>query len=89
MRVITETSTGLAKYVFSDETNISATAFEIIVSDTVDDEDVVRFIIADLNSTIVTVTDGVTNVPEDWVGNKYLFDGTTWTLNPNWLDPDA
>ena len=89
MRVITETSTGLAKYVLSNETNISTTASEIIVSDTVDGENVVRFIIADLNSTIVTVTDGVINVPEDWVGNKYLFDGTTWTLNPNWLDPDA
>lgn len=25
--------------------------------------------------------------PEDWVGNKYLFDGVTWSVNPDWIDP--
>lgn len=89
MRVITETSTGLAKYVFGNDTNISATATEIIVSESADGEDVVKFIIADLNSTLVTVTDNVTNVPDDWIGNKYLFDGITWTLSPDWVEPPA
>lgn len=89
MRVIVETSSGLAKYVLNDDINISATATEITVSETVDDEDIVRFVVADLNSATVTITDNVTNVPADYTGNKYTFDGTAWTLNPNWVDLNA
>ena len=88
MRIIVETSSGLSKYALADDVNISATATEITVSETVDGEDVVKFIIADLNSTTVTVTDNVTSTPADWVGNKYIFDGTTWTLDSSWVEPD-
>jgi len=79
MRVIVETATGLSKYVFADS--------EVIVSlpDHIKIGDPVRFIIGDLGSGQVTITDNVTDVPEDWIGNKYLFDGTTWTLNPGWV----
>jgi len=31
----------------------------------------------------------VTNAPDDWTGNKYKLDGTTWSANPDWVDPDA
>ena len=41
------------------------------------------FHIADLNSSNSTHHTGITP-PEDWDGNKYCFDGTTWTENPNW-----
>lgn len=88
MRIIVETSSGLSKYALADDVNISATATEITVSETVDGEDVVKFIIADLNSTTVTVTDNVTNTPADWAGNKYTFDGASWTLDPSWVEPD-
>ena len=83
MKTIVETSTGLSKYLLADDVNITATATEITVGDPA------QFIIADLNSTTVTVTDNVTNAPEDWTGNKYTFDGTTWAANPDWVDPDA
>jgi len=83
MKTIVETSTKLSKYLFADDVVITATATEITVGDPA------QFIIADLNSTTVTITDNVTNAPEDWTGNKYFFDGTTWTANPDWVDPDA
>ena len=83
MKTIVETSTGLSKYLLADDVNITATATEITVGDPA------QFIIADLNSTTVTITDNVTNAPEDWTGNKYFFDGTTWSANPDWVDPDA
>lgn len=83
MKTIVETSTGLSKYLLADDVDITATATEITVGDPA------QFIIADLNSTTVTITDNVTNAPEDWTGNKYFFDGTTWTANPDWVDPDA
>lgn len=81
MKTIVQTSTGLSKYLLSDDTTITSEADKIIVGDPV------KFIIADLNSTTVTITENVTNAPDDWAGNKYTFDGTTWTLNPDWVDP--
>jgi len=81
MKTIVETSSGLSKYLLADDVTITATAENITVGDPA------QFIIGDLNSTTVTVTDNVTNAPDDWTGNKYLFDGTTWTLNPDWVDP--
>jgi hypothetical protein len=81
MKTIVETSSGLSKYLLADDVTITATADNITVGDPA------QFIIGDLNSTTVTVTDNVTNAPDDWTGNKYTFDGTTWTLNPDWVDP--
>jgi hypothetical protein len=83
MKTIVETSSNLSKYLLADDVDITATATEITVGDPA------QFIIADLNSTTVTITDNVTNAPDDWTGNKYFFDGTTWTANPDWVDPDA
>ena len=81
MKTIVETSTKLSKYLLADDVAITATADNITVGDPA------QFIIGDLNSTTVTITDNVTNAPADWTGNKYFLDGTTWTLNPDWVDP--
>jgi len=81
MKTIVETSTKLSKYLLADDVAITATADNITVGDPA------QFIIGDLNSTTVTITDNVTNAPDDWTGNKYFLDGTTWSLNPDWVDP--
>jgi len=31
----------------------------------------------------------VTNAPSDWTGNKYKLDGTTWSANPDYVEPEA
>lgn len=41
-----------------------------------------------IGAATVTLHEGVT-VPEDWSSSKYFFDGSTWTLNPDWVDPEA
>jgi len=82
MKVIAETSTKLAKYALTDDETIVSTADNLQIGNPI------KFLVDDLNSTTVTITENVTNVPDDWIGNKYTFDGTTWTLNPNWVDPD-
>ena len=81
MKTIVETSSNLSKYLLADDVTITATADNITVGDPA------QFIIGDLNSTTVTVTDNVTNAPADWSGNKYFYDGATWTLDPDWVDP--
>ena len=83
MKTIVETSTKLSKYLLADDVTITATADDITVGDPA------QFIIADLNSGNTTITENVTNAPDDWTGNKYKLDGTTWSANPDWVDPDA
>lgn len=83
MKTIVETSTKLSKYLLADDVTITATADNITVGDPP------QFIIADLNSSNATITENVTNAPSDWVGNKYKLDGSTWSANPDWVDPDA
>ena len=81
MKTIVETATGLSKYLLEDSETIVSNSDNIVVGDPA------KFIIGDLNSSNVTITENVTNAPDDWSGNKYTFDGTDWTLNPNWVDP--
>ena len=83
MKTIVETATKLSKFLLAEDVAITATADNITVGDPA------QFIIGDLNSTTVTITEGITNAPEDWTGNKYKLDGTTWSANPDWVDPEA
>ena len=83
MKTIVETSTGLSKYLLADDVTIVSNADNIVVGDPA------QFIIGDLNAGTGTITENVTNAPADWSGNKYTFDGTTWTLNPDWVDPET
>lgn len=76
----TLTKDNLSLYILDDATAVSMDTSSITVGDPVE------FIIADCNSDDTVLHEGVTP-PEDWVGHKYLFDGTTWTVNPDWVDP--
>lgn len=39
-----------------------------------------------ISETNVDLHEGVT-ASEDWAASKYFFDGSDWTLNPDWVDP--
>jgi len=82
MKTIVETATGLSKYLFDDDVSVAVHSDHIVVGDPAE------FIIGDLNSGNTTMTEGVTNAPVDWTGNKYTFDGTTWAQNPDWVEPE-
>lgn len=83
MKTIVENATNLSKYLLDDAVVVTPTASNIVVGDPT------MFIVGDLNSGNSTVYNSVTNAPSDWSGNKYFFDGTTWTANPDWVDPEA
>ena len=76
MKTITN-DTQISIYVFEDDKVLDITAENIIVGDPVE------FIIADCNSSNTTLHEGVES-PGDWIGSKYLFDGTNWTANENY-----
>lgn len=77
----TITKNDLSLYLFEDDKALTITAEDIAVGNPVE------FTIADCNSLNTELHADVTP-PEDWTGGKYHFDGTTWTLNPDWVDPD-
>ena len=77
MKTIVETGTNLSKYVFDDAAELTVSGDNIATP---------QFIIGDLNSDNAVVHDGVTP-PEDWVGNKYTFDGASWAVNLDWSEP--
>ena len=80
MKTIVETATGLSKYLMDDAEIVALNEDEIVVGNPV------TLIIADLNADTSILYAGVTP-PEDWTGDKYTFDGTNWTLNPDWVEP--
>jgi hypothetical protein len=80
MKTIVENTTNLSKYLLNDDVTVTLNEDTIVVGDPA------MFIVADLNASTVTVYEGVT-APADWIGNKYTFDGTNWTLNPDWVQP--
>lgn len=79
MKTIVENATSLSKYLLDDAEVIVLNDDNIVVGDPA------KFIIGDLNASTATVYESVT-APTDWIGNKYTFNGTDWTLNPDWID---
>ena len=73
---------GVSLYLFEDTEVLTVTADSISVGDPA------TLIIGDCNSANSVVQQGVT-APEDWVGGKYCLDGSSWTINPLWVDPNA
>ena len=82
MKTITINNTtdgdNLSAYIFEDGDTITSESDRITCP---------GLVILDLNSSNAVVRTGVTP-PEDWVGWKYFFDGTTWTDNSNWVEYD-
>jgi len=82
MKTIVENSTNLSKFVYEDDVVITMENDRIVIGD----PEVLIIACHDKNDS--TLYENVTNVPSDWSGNKYMYDGTTWTQNPNWVDPN-
>ena len=82
MKTIVQKSTGLSKYLLDDDIVVEAKPDIIVIGYPQ------QFFIADLNKYTTIIYEGVT-APSDWIGDKYTFDGTDWTLNPNWVEPSV
>ena len=81
-KTITFNDTGRSPYLFGDSKNVTMGADKITVGDEANPD----FYIGDMNSSNATLHTGV-SAPADWQGNRYTFDGTTWTEVDGWVDP--
>ena len=77
MQTITFNGSNISAHIFADDDVIIATEEKTTCS---------NIIICDLNKINSTIHTGVTP-PEDCVGGKYLFDGTTWSANSDYVEP--
>ena len=81
-KTIVENSTNISKYLFADDKPVIMGSDKLTVG-----SDPVDFYVADLNSSNSTMNENVT-APEGWSGCKFLFDGTDWSDNPDWVEPE-
>ena len=79
MKTITFNSNSVSAYVFENTEQVTLNTENITCPD---------FIIGDLNSTNATMHTDVTP-PEDWMGGRYVYDGTDWTEVVGWVDPSG
>ena len=82
-KVLIKNETNICLYTWPDTVDIYQNGQETSVVV----EGVRTRIIADCNNSNTTVYEEVTNVPSDFVGHKYFFDGTTWTANSDYVEP--
>lgn len=68
---------GKAKYAFEDDINLVVNEQMICIP---------NLNILDLNSNNSTIYSNVTDTPADFECDKYLYDGTNFILNPDWVD---
>lgn len=87
MKILVETATNLVKYVFENSDMF------LWIGPRVDLNPMLKgfyrtnsFKIGDLDPTVTTFYTGVLNVPADFIGDKYTYDGSDFTLNPNWTE---
>lgn len=82
MKTITRKDTHISLYLLDDATAV-----------TIDDQHTtvgnpVQFIISDCSTADAVLYEGIT-APADWQAWRYFYDGASWTLNPDWVDPSS
>ena len=80
MKTITFKSSNASIYLFDDGKFVDIQHDKTVVGNPVE------YFVADCNQQTASLYENVTP-PADWIGHKYLFDGTTWTLNPEFVTP--
>jgi|TARA_R110000772_G_scaffold264647_1_gene385347 hypothetical protein len=85
MKTIVETSSKLSKFLLADDVEVVSTTTEITIGNPQASNP--AYIVVCHSSLDTTLYTSVTNAPSNWSGNRYTFDGTTWTANPDWIDP--
>lgn len=80
MKVLTNTSqNNRVVDTFEDSVVITITAENVSIGD---DQ-----IFLDLNSSNAAAHENAT-LPEDFVPHKYAYDGATWTIRTDWVEPE-
>ena len=80
MKTLCINQSTVSAYAFDDDQTVIQTPENTIVGNPAE------FIIGDCNQDNSTLYKAIT-LPTDWMPTKYLFNGTDWTLNPDYVEP--
>lgn len=81
MKIIVERETGNIKYALADAEVINVTEHEIWIGDPP------KWGIGDLGSKNSDLVEGVSDIPEDFIVDKYRWAGGKLAPNPAFIDP--
>ena len=73
----------ISLYLLEDDEVVSITENNTIIGDPVSNT------IWDCNNSNVILYKNVATPPEDWIGHKYLYNGTKWSENSNYVEPSS
>lgn len=82
MKVIVEKDTNLSVVIFQDSDTVTLGDFNLIATDLYE----IKYIYNFLNNSNATLHENVI-APDDWHPHKFTFDGETWELCLDWVDP--
>lgn len=90
MKIIYENATTLVQYAFSDDAEINMASLvdgqlQIYV-DKIGEHYPKGLYLSHANQNTHTLVEGVNDVPEDFIGNKYTYANGAFTQIPNWHD---
>ena len=80
MKTLIRKHSNVSLYLLADDVPVNIGNSTIYIGGAVDTY------VCDCNLDNTVLHENIT-APDDWKGCKYLFDGTTWALNPDWAEP--
>lgn len=83
MKVLVRNEDNISIYLIDDGATVDFVGDQIHITGDAEMGDVV---VGDRSSDDTTLYEGVTDAPDDWFGWKYYYDGSAWSLNPNFED---
>jgi len=86
MKILIENDTNLAAYAFADTATVTLNADHVFVTDETED---INDVIHDYDASNVTLHTSVSNTPDPFIPFAHTFDGSTWSANPDYVDPET
>ena len=80
MKIVTRKESNMSLFVLNDDEVLSWSDQGMVIGEPA------WLIVPDCPQESVTVYTGV-DAPADWIGSKFLFDGSAWSIDPNWEPP--
>lgn len=83
MKVLVRNEDNISIYLIDDGATVDFVDDQIHITGDAEMGDVV---VGDRSSNDTTLYENVTDAPSDWFGWKYFFNGSTWSLNPDYVE---
>jgi hypothetical protein len=88
MKTLVRSTDNVSLFLWNDSRTVTIDGNGITVSadsDAVSPSQKDAFKVIDLNSSNTTLHASVATPPSDWIGNKYIYNGSAWSANPAYV----